>query len=366
MNGDILNVGIVGANSQRSWARVAHVPALHALPDFRLTAVATTKRATAEAAAAAFGASEAYDDFRLLVESPNVDIVVVSVRVPLHLAVVTAALRAGKHVYCEWALGASIEEAEAMADLAERQGVRTAIGLQGQMTPAARRAAELVRSGALGRPLHASIYSPHTGYGPRFASAQAYLMDPKSGANLTYILGGHTLDLAIRILGPLQTVAALPSIMYRDVELTDPPGHVRRSTPDHIFIHGRHASGCALGIELAGNRPTGTPFRLDLAGTSGELSLTGFHPYGFQSSELALEATIPFPAPEPKVAPELTGTPINVAELYAAFGRDIRTGTRTVPDFRHAARLTRLTRAIDRAGLSGQRQSADDWPGPGR
>jgi predicted dehydrogenase len=84
-----LRVGLVGASAERSWAKVAHVPALETLPEFTLTAVATRRMASAEAAAQAFGATEAYDDFRQLVQSNNVDIVTVCVRVPSHLDVVT-------------------------------------------------------------------------------------------------------------------------------------------------------------------------------------------------------------------------------------------------------------------------------------
>ena len=105
-----LRVSLVGANAERSWAKAAHVPALRASPEFALTAVATRRMASAEAAAQAFGATEAYDDFRKLVRSNNVDIVTVCVRVPSHFDVVMAALEAGKHVMCEWPLGRDIQQ----------------------------------------------------------------------------------------------------------------------------------------------------------------------------------------------------------------------------------------------------------------
>lgn len=43
-----------------------------------------------------------------------------------------AALNAGKHVFCEWPLGASIAETEQMATAAGNWGIVTAIGLQGR------------------------------------------------------------------------------------------------------------------------------------------------------------------------------------------------------------------------------------------
>ena len=221
-----LRVGLVGANAERSWAKVAHVPALRTLPEFTLTAVATRRLASAEAAAQAFGAMEAYDDFHQLVRSNNVDIVTVCVRVPFHLEVVMAALEAGKHVMCEWPLGRDIGEAEKMAEAARTTGVRTCIGLQGRMALAAQRAREMLSTGAIGRPLTASIYVPNTHGGPRVPAYLAYLMDPANGATMTTITGGHNIDLARFVLGPVRELAAWGTIMFPDVELVEPPGHV--------------------------------------------------------------------------------------------------------------------------------------------
>ena len=357
-----LRVGLVGVNAGRSWAKDSHIPALQALPEYAITAVATRRLASATDAAEAFGASEAYDDFRQLVLSENVDVVAVSVRVPAHKDVVDAALKAGKHVICEWPLGRNVDEADAMAAIARSVDVRTCIGLQGRMSPAARRAAQLVRDGRIGRLLTASIYSPNGSYGPRFLSDYAYLMDPGNGANLTAILGGHTLDLAISILGGLRHVAAQTTIMFAEVELIDPPGRVTRETPDHLLIHARAENACSLAVELAGNRPEGTPFSFKIIGTKGELTLTGAHRHGFQSSDLRLEGTIDFDPPEPLATVGLEGSPINVAELYRAFSRNILSGTRSVQDFEHAAKLTRLIRAVRVAGETGVIQSNDGWP----
>jgi predicted dehydrogenase len=116
--------------------------------------------ASAEVAAQAFGAMEAYDDFHQLVRSNNVDIVTVCVRVPFHLDVVMAALEAGKHVMCEWPLGRDIGEAEKMAEAARTAGVRTCIGLQGRMALAAQRAREMLSRGAIVRLINRCVALP--------------------------------------------------------------------------------------------------------------------------------------------------------------------------------------------------------------
>ena len=139
-----LRVGVIGANPNRGWAKDSHIPALRSLENVQLAAVATTSRASADAAAAAFGVGAAYDDPLALITASDIDLVSVCVRVPYHRDLVLAALAAQKHVYCEWPLGRDRGEAAEMASAARSRAVHVAIGLQAHMNPAARRAAELI------------------------------------------------------------------------------------------------------------------------------------------------------------------------------------------------------------------------------
>jgi hypothetical protein len=52
-------------------------------------------------------------------------------------------------------------------------------------------------------------------------SDYAYLNDPETGANLSTILGGHTLDLAISVLGKITHVDALSTVNFASVELIE-------------------------------------------------------------------------------------------------------------------------------------------------
>src|SRR5438105_13560641 len=92
-----IGVGIVGASPDRGWAAQAHIPALRSLSDdFELTALSTTRRESADAASKLFGVPAAFDNHQELVNSPAVDVVVVTLQVPHHLELATAALGAGK------------------------------------------------------------------------------------------------------------------------------------------------------------------------------------------------------------------------------------------------------------------------------
>jgi len=146
---DRIRVGIVGASPQ-SWAAAAHLPALAHLDEFPVVAVATTRQDSARAAADMLGIGHAFASANELAAHPEVDLVVASVKVPAHAAVVRAALAAGKHVYAEWPLGVDLAEASALADAAAAAGVVHAVNLQAYHAPGARFVADLLADGRIG------------------------------------------------------------------------------------------------------------------------------------------------------------------------------------------------------------------------
>ena len=107
---DKIRLGLIGASVSGTWSSRSHLPAVRASAEVELTAVCTTRADSAEAARQAYGARLAFDDYRKMVASPEIDAVAVVVRVPSHYAPTKAALDAGKHVYCEWPLGRTTAE----------------------------------------------------------------------------------------------------------------------------------------------------------------------------------------------------------------------------------------------------------------
>src|SRR3989449_8065179 len=131
-----IRVGIIGANPDRGWAAQAHIPALQSLPDdFEITALSTSRRESAAAASERFGVPLAFDNHEDLVNRADVDVVAITVRVPHHFELATAALTAGKAVYCEWPLGNGLREAEKLAALAKQKGVLAVAGPQARPAP---------------------------------------------------------------------------------------------------------------------------------------------------------------------------------------------------------------------------------------
>ncbi len=358
-----LGVGIIGASATRGWAKESHVPAVQQLAGLELAAVASGSQDKAEAAARAFGARAGYGDTQDLIRDPAVDLVAVAVKVPDHRELVLGALTAGKHVFCEWPLGRAGAEREELAAAARRGGGHVAIGLQTRANAAARRASELIAAGAIGRVLSARLYDGTVAFSRKIGEADAYLEEADNGATLVSIHGGHALDLAIAVLGPLESLTALTTTQYPEITVGGAGKKQVRTIPDHLLVQARLAGGGALSAEVAGGcPPEATPFFLEVTGENGKLLLEGGAIRGFQSGRLRLVLKgEPQPVDEGEVA-ALPDTAANVAAVYAALRDDIAQGTTTLADFDHAVRLARLIDAVCASGEQGKQAAASGWP----
>src|SRR5437016_8452782 len=178
-----LGVGIIGVSAQRGWAATAHIPALRALPNYEVRALSAHSTASARAAGEAFGVGAVFSDHEQLVTQPDIDLVAVTVKVPHHRELVSAALAAGKAVYCEWPLGRDLDDARAMAALAAEKGVRTVVGLQARQAPAIDFVRELLSDGYVGEVLSTSMVGLSV-LGGTLVQPNAYMLDKTNGANL--------------------------------------------------------------------------------------------------------------------------------------------------------------------------------------
>src|SRR6266581_3797957 len=206
-----LGVGIIGVSPVRGWAATAHIPALRALPNYEIRALSAHTPESARAAGDVFGVSAVFSDHEQLVSQPDIDVVAVTVKVPHHRELVSAALAAGKAVYCEWPLGRDLDDARAMAALAAEQGVRTVVGLQGRQAPAIQFVQELLRDGYVGEVLSTTIVGLSL-VGDTVVNANAYMLDNDNGANLLTIAVGHSLDTLNHVLGEFADLSALSDL----------------------------------------------------------------------------------------------------------------------------------------------------------
>src|SRR5919202_750815 len=272
-----IRVGIVGATvtpGGSGWGANAHVPALRALPDFELKAVCTAHEETATASAAAFGAELAFHDFEAMIAHPDIDLVAVVVRVPGHYALVKSALEAGKAVFSEWPLGASLAEAEEMAHLARARSLATAVGLQARSDPAFMYARELVQQGTIGDIVSASMSIVSQAV-TRRGNGRIWQGDRRNGANTLTIAGGHAIDAVCFVVGEFEEVSARLATRITEWHNTDTGETMQVDSPDWISVSGRLGNGAeaAFLVTTVPYAPSGN--RFEIYGREGTLVISG-------------------------------------------------------------------------------------------
>lgn len=111
-----VRIGVVGAGAN---TRLRHLPGFRKIDGVEVVSVANRTVESAQQVAEEFGIPEVKDDWRAIVESPDVDAVMIGTWPNLHCDVTCAALAAGKHVLCEARMARSLAEAQTMLAAAE-------------------------------------------------------------------------------------------------------------------------------------------------------------------------------------------------------------------------------------------------------
>lgn len=350
-----IRVGIIGVHPDLGWATTAHVPALQLLPQFRIEAISHTQPDVAKAAAEKFGVPHAFHATEALVTHPDVDLVVVTVRVPQHMQLVAQAIEAGKAVFSEWPLGMNLGQAQTMLDLAQSRGVATSIGLQTRTAPAFARARDLVKEGYVGEVLSATMIGSGILWGDEMSERYAYTLDRANGAAMLNVPFAHSLDALLHVLdSSVVSAAGWVGNARRSVRMIESGEQRPLSVPDQVQFAGRLASGAFIGAHFRGGLSRGTNFLVEINGTHGDLVITspiGYVGIGGMTLRGARgpEALHEIELPEVYQPYRQADGPVQtIALAYARLASDILTGTRLSPTFNDAVALHRLIDAIER------------------
>ncbi|WP_118132990.1 Gfo/Idh/MocA family protein [Oceanicella sp. SM1341] len=350
-----IRVGFIGLNPDSHSAATAHLPALRSLAgDYEIVGVANSSPESARHTASALGLKHAFAGAGALVASPEIDLVVVTVKVPHHLELVTAALEAGKHVYCEWPLGNGLAEARTLAGLAGEKGVVAAIGTQARAALEVQHLRGLIDEGFVGRVLSTTLVGSGGNWAGETVADYAYLFDAANGATMQSIPLAHTLAAMGDVLGPFASLDATFASNFDTVAVTDTGETLPKTAPDQVMVQGRLESGAAVSVHYRGGSSRGTNLLWEINGTEGDIRVTGGSGHA-QMTQLTItgargeetELTPRMPAPEVYAGqPGFPGAR-NVAGIYARIAGDIRTGSRTAPSFADAVKLHELLDRIE-------------------
>jgi predicted dehydrogenase len=143
---DRLNLGIVGVNGRGA-------ANLEGVSSENIVALCDVDLNRAGPARAKYPRAKFYQDYRRILDHNDIDAVVISIPDHMHAFVAVAAMRAGKHVYCEKPLAHSVSEVRLMRETAASHKTITQMGTQIHAGENYRRVVEVVQSGVLG-PIH--------------------------------------------------------------------------------------------------------------------------------------------------------------------------------------------------------------------
>ena len=361
----VIRVGIVGASPEYGWGSGVHRRVIERLPGFTLQGVCTTREESAREAAAAFGAPLWFTDAQALAEHPEIDLVAICVKVPHHHGIAKAALNAGKHIYCEWPLAISVEQADELAALARRRGVKAMIGLHMRGSPVMAHAAQLVAEGYVGTlysvTLHARIFGP----------VMRAMATRAGGTTLLSIYGGHLIDAMDHYFGPIDDADMRAAIHLPPVDERGAP--VDRDADDHLLFQGRLQGGALFQMNVAGVSMGGMGCEWRIEGSEGSLLLSTRDPSLPAIESLVLQGARDGRAMEPIAIPpalECAAVPAEpdrysaypgsfasrealsaIGNLYMRLGDAIRNDAAVEPDFERAATIQKLLARLDRASV---------------
>ncbi|MGI8687811.1 MAG: Gfo/Idh/MocA family protein [Thermomicrobiales bacterium] len=287
-------VGVIGTG-----IGAEHIKAFAEAPGAVIAAVCSAQRERAESTARQFGIPRATSEYRDLLGT-DIDAVVITTPPALHRHMALDAIAAGKHVFCEKPLAATLAEAVEMRDAAEAAGIIHMINHH-------------MRFGATYAAVHARIAAGYLGT-PTVADARVsmnpadYLRAPgwstskpgwfvdaaQGGGILAGSAGPHLFDLLRWCWGEVAAVACLAGVAVPTVTMADGSAIAGITAPDTFLALLRFTSGAfatVRGVPIAYHRGG---FSIEFNGTAGALLATNTDVTGATTDDVAPHA-LPLP-----------------------------------------------------------------------
>jgi predicted dehydrogenase len=230
--------------------------------------ICSTTSAGAARKAAEYGFNTSTSHWQDLVANPRVEAIVIASPQTTHRPIALEAIAAGKPVFCEKPLGASLEDARAMAAAALAAGVPNMVGFNYIRAPAMQLAREVIAGGEIGELVH--VRAEHT---------EDFLADPQEPASWRTRdgcagnlgdLAPHIINAVLRLAGPIERLVADVQTVHPSRPGANGPEAVTNDDQTNVLC--RFESGAMGSIHVsrvATGRKMGYGF--DITGTKGAL-----------------------------------------------------------------------------------------------
>lgn len=352
-----IKVGIVGGSvNPESWAIKSHIPTLINHDNYELIAVSTSNQASAMNAKRTLNIKYGYDNYDELIQNKEIDLVMVSVKAPLHYEIIKESIRNQKHVYSEWPLTNDINQAKELTTMALNANIHHVIGLQSRQSTVLNQAKNIIKYGKLGEILSVNMQVATQGKGKFTTNRTAYQFDPNNGATLLDINGGHALDLLTFLLGDFNTIRVSSNDSFKTIHNVETNENYKQITPNIWEILGKIDNNISVNVSILGG--VFPEFTLLIRGEYGSLKITQKNSVGHpQFGNLVLEKCLHKDVHLIKSSQDYTFIKVAIEKedeslqtyfnsIYDKLSQDIKKGTHLLPDFNEGLKLQLLLQQI--------------------
>lgn len=248
--------------------------------NLEIAAVCDLVRSKAEKAAEDYKIPKIYDTMEELFADPEIEIVLNLTRPYEHFDVTLGALKAGKHVYSEKPLGASLEEGTKLVSLAKEKGLTIAGAPDTFLGAGIQTCQKLIDDGFIGTPLGASAFMVCRGHETWHEDPEFYY---KYGGGPMFDMGPYYLTALINLLGGVESVSGMTKISFPQRTITSQPlcgTVIDVDVPTYITGMMRFNSGAIGTIFTTFDVYTAQVPRIEIYGSAGTLSVPDPNTFG--------------------------------------------------------------------------------------
>ena len=204
-----------------------------------------------------------YDDYRTMLKSPDIDMVMICTQTPSHADLAVAAANAGKHVFCEKPIALTLADADRVIETALVNNIKLTVGFMRRFDPSYASVKAQITQGLLGIPI--SLRGTH-----RSRLPADWVLKPDQGGGLVIDYLAHEYDLARWLLGSevSRVYCVGEALVYREKKKIL-PGFV-----DQVAVLMQMESGATAAIEASCAAEYAYDVRTEVLGSKG-LAMVG-------------------------------------------------------------------------------------------
>ncbi|WP_432459927.1 Gfo/Idh/MocA family protein [Agarivorans sp. QJM3NY_25] len=233
----LIRWGIIGVGDV---CEVKSGPAFYKAKDSQLLAVMRRNGTKAKDFASRHQVPHWYDNAEALLANPDIDAVYIATPPAQHKDYALAALKAGKHVYIEKPVTLNAKQCDELIEAQKTAATKVVVAHYRRHVPCFLKVAELLKNGAIGRPLMVQIDTLQPAASDIISSSEDnWRVNPEiSGGGLFYDLAPHQLDLILQWFGPVVSAQGL-SVNQQQHSAADDCTHGWACLQNSLILQGR-------------------------------------------------------------------------------------------------------------------------------